>query len=392
MRTPDAQFYLSSTWIFQWMSIALTKRFVLAARCGPVGSNYVAFFPLRFRTRMKKGGGFYTVVDMACQGIADYTGFICRPEYDDVVIPAFANAIRQFKWKEFNLDFLRASDSRARLLLQCFPGKSYRIKNEREAPSPGVTDHSICPYVDLPDSWETYLATRMSANSRQKARRLLKKIEESDSLTIRHADKATFERDIDIVLQLWDTKWSTRRRRNLGAIVHIVREMLKYCFEQGALFLPMLWEDDKPICGLALLVDHRKKSYLFIMTGRDETYEGPAPGFALHAHAIRHAIENGFRTYDFLQGNDRYKYSFGVEEQTVLSKVVSPKAQHPGLDESCLATALARTRALHKQGKLAEAERGYRQIVRMDPQRSGALYGLGNLLRQKATMPKPKNT
>jgi len=380
---PDAQFYLSSTWIFQWMSVALSKRVVLAARFGPPGSDYVAFFPLRFRVRMKKGGGFYTIVDMACQGIADYTGFICRPEHDEAVIPAFANAIRQFKWREFNLDFLRTSDARAELLLRSFPAKDYRIKDESDAMAAGAIDHAICPYVDLPDSWDAYLATRMSANSRQKARRVLKKIEESDDLTITHADKATYERDLDIVLRMWDTKWSTRRRRNLGAIVNIVREMLTYCFEQDALFLPMLWQGDRPVCGLALLVDPRKKSYLFMITGRDETYKGPPPGFALHAHAIRHAIENGFKTYDFLQGNDRYKYSFGVEERTVLSRIVIPKAQHAGLDERCLATALARTRVLQKEGKLAEAERGYRQIIRMDPQSSGALFGLGNLLASK---------
>ena len=317
---------------------------------------------------------------MACQGIADYTGFICRPEFDADVIPAFAKAIKQLKWQELDLAFVCASEERTRLLLQQFPNKSYRVKTKPDGRTPGGVDHYVCPYVDLPDDWETYLQTRMSANSRQKARRLLKKIESSDKLEIRPSDHTTIERDVDIILQYWDTKWSTQRRRNLNVIMNIVRKMILECFEQDSLFLPVLWNGDKPVCGVVLLVDHRKKSYLFMLTGRDEAFNDLQAGFALHAYAIRHAIENGFKTYDFLQGNDRYKYSFGVEERTVFDRLILPKAQQGVLDERCLDSALARTRKLQKQGKLSEAERGYRQIMRMDPHSKGAIYGLGNLL------------
>ena len=125
---PDAHFFLSSTWIFHWMVSALSNGILLAARPGPEGSDYVAFFPLRFRTWMKKGGGFYSMVDMACQGIADYNGAICRPEYDAEVFPAFAEQIKDFKWSEFSLNFLRMSEERADLLLSGFfaEGVSYQ--------------------------------------------------------------------------------------------------------------------------------------------------------------------------------------------------------------------------------------------------------------------------
>ncbi len=380
---PDAQFFLSSTWIFPWMSDALSLRIILAARAEASNSDYVAFFPMRLRAWPKKGGGFYTILDMACQGIADYTGFICHPDYDAEVIPAFAEAIKQFKWQELDLAFVCASQERTQLLLQQFPNRSYRVKTKQEGRKPGGIDHYICPYIELPDDWETYLQTKMSANSRQKARRLLKKIESSDSLEIRPADRTTIERDVDTVLQLWDTKWSAHKRSNLDVIVNIVRKMILECFEKDSLFLPILWHGEQAVCGLALLVDRRKRSYLFMLTGRDEAFDDLQAGFALHAYAIRHAIENGFGTYDFLQGNDRYKYSFGVQERTVLDRLVSPKVQQAVLDERCLDSALARTRKLHNQGKLSEAERGYRQIMRLDPQCTGAVYGLGNLLASK---------
>lgn len=380
---PEAQFFLSSTWVFRWMTTALSQGVVLAARPGPAGSDYVAFFPLRLRTWTKKGGGFYSIVDMACQGIADYTGAICRPEHDAAVFPAFADQIRRFRWAELNLNFLRMSDERARLFLGGFPSKAFRIKDERKLAVTDGIDHAVCPYVELADDWEAHLATAMSANARQKARRLLRKIDDSETLRISHADEATYTRDIDILLSFWHMKWTQEKGRNSAALVGVVRNMANHCFEQGKLFVPVLWDANRALCALAILVDDSKKSYLFLLTGRDETYDGMAVGFALHAHAIRHAIERGFKVYDFLQGNDRYKYSFGVKERTLLNIAVIRKTQQQTLDMRCIDAALVRARDLLKEGKRAEAERGYRQIMRLDPQCAGAVYGLSGLLSAK---------
>ena len=380
---PDAQFFLSSTWIFHWMTSALSQGIVLAARPGPEASDYVAFFPLRFRTWMKKGGGFYSLLDMACQGIADYNGAICRPEHDEAVFPAFADQIKRFKWAELNLNFLRMSEERAQLLLGGFPSKAFRIKDESKlAVSDGI-DHAVCPYVALGPDWETHLKSSMSANARQKARRLLRRIEDSETLRISHADDTTYTRDIDILMRFWQAKWAREKGEKSAALAGVVRDMALHCFEQGKLFVPMLWDGNRVLCGLAILVDDSKKSYLFLLTGRDETYQDMAVGYALHAHAIRHAIERGFNVYDFLQGNDAYKYSFGVKERTLLNKAIVRKTQHQTLDKRCIDTALVRARDLLKQGRRAEAERGYRQIMRLDPQCAGAIYGLSGLLSAK---------
>ncbi len=101
--------------------------------------------------------------------------------------------------------------------------------------------------------------------------------------------------------------------------------MLRHAFRAGALFLPVLWQGERPVGALAILVDERKKSFLFWIAGRDETFDGLPAGLALHAHSIRHAIRNGFVTYDFLRGNEPYKYSFGAEEFRVTSFVLTTK-------------------------------------------------------------------
>jgi CelD/BcsL family acetyltransferase involved in cellulose biosynthesis len=53
------------------------------------------------------------------------------------------------------------------------------------------------------------------------------------------------------------------------------------------------------------------------MTGRDETFEAPPAGMILHAYSIRHAIKQGFIEYDFLRGNEPYKYAWGAVDEPV---------------------------------------------------------------------------
>jgi CelD/BcsL family acetyltransferase involved in cellulose biosynthesis len=90
--------------------------------------------------------------------------------------------------------------------------------------------------------------------------------------------------------------------------------MLMDVYIRGDLEVPVLWFGDQPLGALANIIDRQKKSILFYITGRDENWKTPSPGLVLHGHCIRRAIEQGFRTYDFLRGNEPYKYFLGPEE------------------------------------------------------------------------------
>ena len=49
-----------------------------------------------------------------------------------------------------------------------------------------------------------------------------------------------------------------------------------------------------------------------------------APGIVLLAHVVRDAIERGFPTFDFLRGEEPYKYAFGPEPQDLFRVQVRP--------------------------------------------------------------------
>ena len=102
--------------------------------------------------------------------------------------------------------------------------------------------------------------------------------------------------------------------------------MLTRSFQSGLVYLPTFWHGDRPVAALATLVEPRKRTFSFYMTGRDETFEGPPAGVILHAYSIRHAIAHGFVEYDFLRGNEPYKYSFGCKERKIHSIVLETRS------------------------------------------------------------------
>ena len=256
---------------------------------------------------------------------ADYTGIVCRLEAEHKVIPAFARAIRQMNWAHLHLDNIRMSERRWRLLTACFPKASFHSTKVDKVIKIDRIDNSLCPYATLPNDWNIYL-DGLSANTRQKIRRVLKQVEASSECRITVATSETFDRDLKTLLGFWDKKWRARKSDRIDSLIRSNGAMLTRSFHSGLVYLPTFWHGDRPVAALATLVEPRKRTFSFYMTGRDETFEGPPAGMILHAYSIRHAIERGFVEYDFLRGNEPYKYSFGCKERKIYSIVLETRS------------------------------------------------------------------
>lgn len=381
---PEGHFFISWTWLSKWLE-SRKRWFVLAAKPTADASDYVGFFPLKLNTRSRKGSGFHNNLSMAGADFADYTGFICTPEFKDRVIVAFAEHIKTLNWSKLRLKHLFHSDERTRLFLRHFPEAEFAVHlTDRILDDSGDADLSRSPRVTLPADWESYLNDSLGSSTRQKARRFLRKVENSEEFRITVADVETVERDLEILLQFWKTRWGSLKGKSIDGILANNRKMLLHCFESGSLFLPVLWNGDKPLAALATLIDARRKSLRFFIGGRDETFRGsPPPGFVLHAYSIRYAISNGFTTYDFLRGDEPYKYTFGAQDRFVKDIIIrTANGRNLGgkLDARSLPLVFERTFEHHQAGRVAEAKIGYGQILDVEPNHRKALYALAQLL------------
>jgi hypothetical protein len=74
-------------------------------------------------------------------------------------MPAFAEYIkRKLNWALFRIENLTMSDRRRRLFLRAFDKNRFAQNPISYKFSGDPTDHSICPIIHLPASWDEYLS------------------------------------------------------------------------------------------------------------------------------------------------------------------------------------------------------------------------------------------
>jgi len=378
---PEAHYFLSWDWIDRRLATGAGRTMLLAAKLREQNADYVAFLPLKMRSRQLGDGRYWQEVVVAGSPMSDFTGLICRPEAEELAIPALAEAVLARRWGVLWLHHLRASDRRAKLFLDRFPQSEVRIDDHDRPAEAGAPNDRICPYATLPNDWEAYLAS-ISANTRQKIRRFLRKVETSDEVRITHATNETFERDLDIIVELWARRWVEQERKASPVQRDGLRRVLEEVHQTGHLVLPILWRQDRPLAALALIVDDRTRALLFYAAGRDLDEADLPVGLILHGHSIRFAIEQGFQTYEFLRGDEAYKRSLATDERYIRNIVISSRkgGNRGGLiDPIAVPTVFAMVERAAQAGDATKAAFGCRQILQAAPQHAGALALLERL-------------
>jgi CelD/BcsL family acetyltransferase involved in cellulose biosynthesis len=182
-----------------------------------------------------------------------------------------------------------------------------------------------CPILPLPASWEAYLE-RLTGKQRheltRKMRRLAREVPDvratcaatPDAIALRMGDFLDLHRRSRIgKARFMDDRMEGFFRRVAAALA--AREMCRLWILEGgggpmAGFLTIEWENT---VGLYNSGFHPERAAL-------------APGIVLLAHLIRDAIERGCARFDFLRGEERYKYDFGPQPEAVHHLTIAPGA------------------------------------------------------------------
>jgi CelD/BcsL family acetyltransferase involved in cellulose biosynthesis len=182
-----------------------------------------------------------------------------------------------------------------------------------------------CPVLPLPSSWETYLESLTGKQRHElgrKMRRLAREVpdahttcaETPDAIAARMGDFLDLHRRSRTgKARFMDARMEGFFRRVAAALS--ARGMCRLWILEGAGspmagFLTIEWGDT---VGLYNSGFHPDRAAL-------------APGIVLLAHLIRDAIERGRGRFDFLRGEERYKYDFGPVPEAVHRLTIAPGA------------------------------------------------------------------
>lgn len=209
-------------------------------------------------------------------------------------------------WQGLDLCNIPAASPSNDLLRQQAEKRGYRFQSAVQ---------EVCPVVTLPDSFDAYLMA-LDKKQRHEIRRKRRRADAADAKLESIAADDDLAAAVDDFLDLLQkslpekAEWLNAGRR---AVFHKVAQA---AMAAGTLQLVFLTHRGARAAAL-FNFDYKDRIWVY-NSGFDVAEFGYlSPGVVLTAGAIEEAIANGRVAFDFLRGDESYKYHFGAEDTTI---------------------------------------------------------------------------
>jgi CelD/BcsL family acetyltransferase involved in cellulose biosynthesis len=172
------------------------------------------------------------------------------------------------------------------------------------------------PRIALNGSFEDYLA-HIDKKQRHEIKRKMRRAAESD-LNVRFVlidQSADIEREMNIFFDLMAQDPSKANFLH-PAMREQMSVTIRAAFAQGYLWLSFLEVDGVKVAA-SLNFDYKNKLYGY-NSGVSRAHMELSPGWVLLGHVIEWCCENGRREFDFMRGDEDYKYRFGGVNKYVM--------------------------------------------------------------------------
>ena len=238
--------------------------------------------------------------------ICDYMDFVMAQGQEEEALSALLDALQGEDWTELELRGLAAGSPTLVLLPSLAGARGLEVRVEREA---------VCPQLDLPSTWEDYLA-RLGKKNRHELKRKIRRLYNTAVSVRLFALRTPAEvgEGMDTFLQLMTLK-SDKAQFMTPQMERFFRRAAVALAEEGLVALYMLEMDGRRVASALCFEDENE--VLLYNSGYDPELSYLSVGLISKALLLRSAIEGGRRHLDFLRGNEPYKYDLGGRDVEV---------------------------------------------------------------------------
>ncbi len=296
---------------YDWLSVwakhfkASSEPYILIAR-GAESGDLLGTIPLAIETTHNQIGLPIKKLSLMGNGSTevDHLDFIIKKGFEAEVSKAFVGYLQKQKghWDILFLDGLANSSLAFKTLVENFHTKQV------------LTYTESCPYLSLPESWESLRQT-LGKNMRYNLGRYKRKLEKAYSGKIEFKLVESIETLNEVLPKLYSYHHFLQQAKNGESGIfeddHVAdfhTELSKVAMRSDQLRLYYLSIDSQIVA--VLYCFKYKDSVLFYQAAYDLNWKKYSPGRLLLAYVIEASIAEGAMEFDFLRGDESYKSSW----------------------------------------------------------------------------------
>lgn len=248
------------------------------------------------------------------EDISDYLDFIVGKGSEVEFIESLMSYINKNEiWDEFRLLNIPDESNTRDVLQDCCRANNINIS---------IKKGKNCPVITLPEDWDEYLQG-LNGKSRHELKRKIRKAEkELKDINYTSTDASRdFERDIQDFLLL-------HRKASKKKILFMSEQMEKFFELISRVFHEKRWLRIYFLSSVNIRIsammcfDYQETIYLY-NSGYNPEYSSVSPGMALLGYCIKDSILREKKIFDFMRGDERYKYELGGVDTTLHNVLIS---------------------------------------------------------------------
>ena len=185
-----------------------------------------------------------------------------------------------------------------------------------------VFQEDVAPQFRLPLHYETYLQELVDKKQRHEIRRKQRRAEREAKIDFYIVDKRqNLVAEVDDFIALQQASREDKAQFMTPEMRRFFSGMAQCMLDAGYLRLCFMTINGEKAA--ALLAFEYDRKFLLYNSGYDpDAHSQLSPGWVLLAYSIQYAIAAGCQLFDFMQGNEEYKYRFGSQDYKVMRVVV----------------------------------------------------------------------
>ncbi len=264
--------------------------------------------------------GKRVVRTIGCVDVTDYVDIIVHTDHVDEVQMQFARFLAENHDKYDYLNLCNIPE--ASPTLSGFVDKLKACQFDVN-----VVFQEVCPVIELPDEWGDYLAT-LDKKQRHEIRRKVRRAESEAQVEWYVVDETRdLQTELERFLKLMRASHPEKARflddpKNMA----FFRAFVPVTHAKGWLKMSFLVINGEPSAAYCDF-DYNERILVYNSGLQPEQNAHLSPGIVLLSYNIRHAIETKHKVFDFLRGNEIYKYRMGGKD----TKVFKLKAEVPAV-------------------------------------------------------------